>query len=310
MLREPTVPSSTGLVDQEKLALLSPREGALLAMASRGFLDKEIAVHLNVSENTLRTYWKRIRVKVGGGSRVELSAAFIRHQLDQGVPMVGGEPASWELDLRKWTIVYYDPFVPDLLGGVELGTKVDFNRVLALFHPEDMPKIRSLLLSVRDGHVPSFVYRARYIAPQGIGITCALVEVLREEYGKADRIRGRRIPFLDLTLPSPGNVVVGHCHRNLRTGEIRVDDGTRIIFRLTGYERDIRSALLARCHPDDRRTANTYIDDMIRRGFVDRRMSFQLIAEEDRYRWVTTDTHLNYDSEGPESADVTIMAYH
>jgi PAS domain S-box-containing protein len=53
---------------------LSRQEERVLALARQGFGDKQIAQELGLSPDTVRTYWQRIRTKVGAGTRAEIVA--------------------------------------------------------------------------------------------------------------------------------------------------------------------------------------------------------------------------------------------
>jgi DNA-binding CsgD family transcriptional regulator len=53
---------------------LSVREQDVLALASRGLTDKEIALELSISQSTVKSYWVRIRQKTGGYNRTEAVA--------------------------------------------------------------------------------------------------------------------------------------------------------------------------------------------------------------------------------------------
>jgi DNA-binding NarL/FixJ family response regulator len=58
---------------------LSEREAQVLAALAKGLLYKEIAVQLKISENTVRTYIKRIYEKLHVNSRTEAVAKFRIH---------------------------------------------------------------------------------------------------------------------------------------------------------------------------------------------------------------------------------------
>jgi len=55
---------------------LSDRESQVLTLLSKGCVYKEIGTHLNISENTVRTYVKRIYEKLHVHSRTEAVAKF------------------------------------------------------------------------------------------------------------------------------------------------------------------------------------------------------------------------------------------
>jgi PAS domain S-box-containing protein len=60
---------------------LSGQEEQVLLQSMSGLSDKEIALRLKVSIDTVRTYWKRIRQKVGGQTRPEIIALLLRSDL-------------------------------------------------------------------------------------------------------------------------------------------------------------------------------------------------------------------------------------
>ena len=63
---------------REVIQTLSPRESAILALATEGLTDTAIAHRLGISEGTVGTYWGRIRTKLGPFPRTELVAIQIR----------------------------------------------------------------------------------------------------------------------------------------------------------------------------------------------------------------------------------------
>ncbi len=59
---------------------LSQQESRVLALAMSGRIDKQIATEMGISLGTVRVYWKRIRMKVGG-TRSEVIANLARTSL-------------------------------------------------------------------------------------------------------------------------------------------------------------------------------------------------------------------------------------
>lgn len=53
---------------------LSEREHKILSLASKGLIDKEIAVQLDISLTTVRTYWDRLRAKLSASNRTHALA--------------------------------------------------------------------------------------------------------------------------------------------------------------------------------------------------------------------------------------------
>jgi PAS domain S-box-containing protein len=62
---------------------LSPRERQLLKLAASGLTDTAISVRLGISETTVKTYWRRIREKLGRNSRTELVAMVLRSEIEK-----------------------------------------------------------------------------------------------------------------------------------------------------------------------------------------------------------------------------------
>lgn len=81
---------------------LSARERQILGLASAGLLDKNISTELEISPNTLRTYWHRIRQKCGNLPRGALTAAFVQGQLpfseDTALAAPGSEQPLTNID--------------------------------------------------------------------------------------------------------------------------------------------------------------------------------------------------------------------
>ncbi|MEA2553117.1 MAG: hypothetical protein QOJ65_1293 [Fimbriimonadaceae bacterium] len=62
---------------------LSEREKEVLFLAGDGLTDKEIARKLNIGPKTVRTYWDRMRAKLGAASRTEVLAKALQSAHDQ-----------------------------------------------------------------------------------------------------------------------------------------------------------------------------------------------------------------------------------
>lgn len=67
-------------------ARLSERERQLLTLAAKGLTDAEIGKHLEISETTVKSYWGRVRTKLGPRNRTELVALSLgeerRHEIE------------------------------------------------------------------------------------------------------------------------------------------------------------------------------------------------------------------------------------
>jgi PAS domain S-box-containing protein len=66
------------MASPEREVRLSRQEERVLALATEGLTDKEIAQSLGIALDTVRTYWQRIREKRGGRTRAEITAGAVR----------------------------------------------------------------------------------------------------------------------------------------------------------------------------------------------------------------------------------------
>src|SRR4051812_18565898 len=99
---------------------LSPREQEVVELAGRGLADKEIQQQMGVTENTLKTYWKRIRAKLGDASRPGLVATYVRENSGTSVARDIPFEADWvyDWDTKIWRHVSARP----LPGNLQINT--------------------------------------------------------------------------------------------------------------------------------------------------------------------------------------------
>ena len=74
-----------------ELPRLSARETQLLDLAGKGFTDTAISHKLGISETTVKTYWARLRTKLGPFSRTELVAKVIRQHVKSAIEVLEEE---------------------------------------------------------------------------------------------------------------------------------------------------------------------------------------------------------------------------
>ena len=70
---------------------LSRQEERVLNLARQGLGDKQIALELGLSPDTVRTYWQRIRTKIGAGTRAEIVATISDKETEAKVKLVEQE---------------------------------------------------------------------------------------------------------------------------------------------------------------------------------------------------------------------------
>lgn len=74
--------------------LVTAREAEVLSLAADGLTDKEVADRLKVSQGTVRTYWNRIRKKLGATTRAQAVGAFVRSFAPSREDGPGASPAD------------------------------------------------------------------------------------------------------------------------------------------------------------------------------------------------------------------------
>lgn len=70
---------------------LSEREQQLIELAAEGLTDTAIAHRLGISEPTVKSYWGRVRIKLGPRNRTELVAHALREESEQIVTELNSE---------------------------------------------------------------------------------------------------------------------------------------------------------------------------------------------------------------------------
>jgi DNA-binding CsgD family transcriptional regulator len=163
---------------------ISPRECQLLDLASLGLGDKEIASRLSISVATVRTYWERIRQKIGATNRSEAIAIHVRG--------VGGAmpprdilrvPGTAVIGVRKDLQVVLANSEAESLFCVGPGDLI--GKLMGSVISERFQAFHShlrVLLSGRNQAVPSsvtfsvFGRRARGVVPLSVSMSLAHVE--------------------------------------------------------------------------------------------------------------------------------------
>lgn len=76
---------------------MSSRDISILGLAASGKADKQIASELGLSLSTVRTYWGRIREKLGASTRAQAVGLYVRGQSS----VSGGLPSTSRLATEK-----------------------------------------------------------------------------------------------------------------------------------------------------------------------------------------------------------------
>lgn len=286
-------------LDPSELDRLSAREKQVLSLASAGLLDKQIAAELSITQNTLRTYWSRIRAKVGEVPRSALSALFAERRAARADGGMFG--ASWHIDVEQRSFSYY--------GDRDFPTgEMPLEEVFDRFHPEDRARLRGLLAAIEEIKLPPFIFVARYLADDALELASAYVEVERNEAGRAVRIVGRAAPIINLASPSV-SASVGSYVRDLTTNRVTVDTGFSEIFRVDPNDPKLLDRVISRNCREYRAAFRSIVADMIEAGRLTQTHTYRLCFEDGTRLWASSHLTLEYESERPVRMRATVIAY-
>ena len=286
---------------------LSTREEQVLSYAAAGYIDKQIGAELGLSLNTLRTYWQRIRGKMGDVPRTALAVAYVEQVASAANATPVEEPDyDWEIDLDRGMLrrVSTRPWWLDLPVGVE----VPMEEVLARFHPEDQSRVRSILVAVKRSELSYFTYSARGITPTGIVTASSFVKVESDENGRPVKARGRIVPNLDVRTPEIGRIAIGYWERDMASGEFTADEGFCSIFAVEPGPH-LRDRAMRRFHPDEIARCRAFVTDTISAGLDRARATHRLVYDDGSVHWITTDLRIVYEDGVAIRALGTVMGF-
>lgn len=213
-------------------------------MAAAGMLDKQIGAELGLSTNTLRTYWTRIRSKLGDAPRAALVAEFVKSELDQGVP--GGVPIThegWIIDVPTMTMVASDSI--NDIHGLERGRAHAVENYSRLYHPEDREAARAALYEVIDGKIESAHLVFRLALESGIELVNLTVHSAKDSEGRVTKVYGYRARSRDCRVDHDPAVRVGRWERLFPEELIWIDDElAAIVGRPSGGTFDLNEIAL------------------------------------------------------------------
>lgn len=202
---------------------LSSRERQIIGMAAAGMLDKQIGVELGLSTNTLRTYWSRIRSKMGDAPRAALVAEFVKSNLRgsaEATTQVTHE--GWIIDVPTMSMTASDSI--NDLHGLEKGRPHHVSNYSRLYHPEDREATRAALYEVIEGRVDNAHLVFRLTLETGIELVNLSVHSVRDDSGSVAKVYGYRARSLDCRVDFDPSVRIGRWERLYPEETIWIDD--------------------------------------------------------------------------------------
>jgi DNA-binding CsgD family transcriptional regulator len=279
-----------------EIASLSKREREIVDLASMGFLDKEIFRRLNISENTLKTYWKRIRSKLGDASKPGLIASYLKLKATTEASPVPTLEPDWIYDYRNqiWRHVSDRP-IP---GNIQVKEPLSLDEVLSYFHPEDAEQLRALIASLKENDVDDFFFKARLVTARGLVQTSTFVHVIRDATGKPITLLGHRAVFHDLVASPIRELMVGYWEQDLTSDEITADVNLRFIFGMSDEGLQVEKARYSKLPAKHLSELQQLVSEALEQKKTRIRRSYRLEAPQSPFKWVTTDVRIEYDAAG------------
>jgi DNA-binding CsgD family transcriptional regulator len=230
------------------LERLSARERDVLELAVEGFLDKQICRELHISENTLRTYWSRIRSKLGPGSRVALASAYVgwKARRDGATDVASPAWRGWILTIGTGTIMASDD-VNDF-HRLERSVPHPAQAYCRLFHPDDREATAAGLETVARGELDCAHLVFRLVNERGAELVNLTVVLERDGDGEPARMLGFRTEAIDARPCRLPSLRVGSWSRTPMSDELQCDDEFRAIFSLDGAQPVSVEVVCARLH--------------------------------------------------------------
>ncbi|RYG22468.1 hypothetical protein EON82_17010 [bacterium] len=279
---------------------LSIREEQILRLAANGLLDKQIASELSVTENTLRTYWRRIRLKLGEAPRSALAAHYIKGRSVEDFQDRG----AWTLDVERKIVDYHGD--REILPRGE----ISLEEALTSFHADDRERMADLIQTLSRIDAPPITVMVRVITPQGVQVVTTRLECVRDNQGKVIQIVGKPVPILDLTLTPERRAHFGVYRRDLISGAVDIDDGFREIYRIGIGERNIREAVLERYCPASRDKMSGMVEGMVESGPGRRRWTACLCFSDGEKLRVSGQSYLEEQAGRPTAFVGVVVAFY
>jgi DNA-binding CsgD family transcriptional regulator len=227
---------------------LSDRERQVIGLAALGYADKQISEELGVSVHTLRTYWDRIRNKLGGLSRPALVAAYVSEQVAGGEIGLFEELGlhGWVMDAKTWLVRATEE--TNEYHGLRPGIPHHAKEYTRLIHPQDLPEFLEQLGRVRNGETRAVNAVYRNVVLGGTETVHTTLIGQRGKDGAVEKVYGMRIAHAECRPIAAPKVQFGRFSRSADGEAYEIDEGLASII---GQEetRTISEAELFACVP-------------------------------------------------------------
>ncbi len=287
-----------GALGGSMIESLSARERQVLGMAAAGMLDKQIGHELGLSLNTLRTYWQRIRTKVGDVPRTALVSQFVTEDLrsSETDDLDLLPPEGVIIDVLNGTMLASDS-VNDM-HGLEHGLPHPLAEYSRIYHPEDMESARSTIYDVIEGRLESAHVIFRLVPDTGVEVINVSLHGVRDAAGRVVKVYGYRVRALDCRRHHNPEVRVGSWERWVDSDEITIDQELASILGLSRAGSYPRDAIIERLHTDDQAAQGSAAMRAIDAGEAQFQLDSRVVGPDGSSFWVRTRAKIVEEADG------------
>jgi DNA-binding CsgD family transcriptional regulator len=272
----------------KRTSVLSERERQVLGMAASGMLDKQIAQELGLSQNTLRTYWRRVRDKLGELPRTALVSGFVREDLrlaeTEGLDQF--PPEGVVLDVINGTMLAADS-VNDI-HKLQRGVPHPLVAYSHIYHPEDRDAARRVIYDVIEGRLDSAHVIFRLVPDTGVEILSVSFHSVRDASGRVTKVYGYRVRALDCREGHSPDVRVGTWLRWADSEVLTIDADLAGMLELPGAGTYSRSEVYNRIHPDDHEDNRCAAEIAAAKGDDWFQQDARIVGSDGATRWIRT----------------------
>lgn len=288
---------------------LSEREREVLQLAASGFLDKQIGVELGVSLNTLRTYWTRIRSKLGDSPRAALAVAYVSSKVpdssDDQSHLTQHE--GWIWDIKNNTLLASDSI--NDLHGLDRGRPHPSIAYSRLYHPEDVDRARTAIHDVAEGRLGASTITFRLVTEAGVQPVTLMLRPIKDREGNLVKVIGYRTRSLDCRPENGGKVRIGFFFHNLDTGEFWADESACKIYGVAPEKATDRDAFLNRHHAEDRERIGRMVTESVRMGDPSPQVDSRIQLADGSETWIQIRMRIRKDQSGHTHVYETVLAF-
>lgn len=294
-----------------QFSVLSKKERQIVDLVVRGLLDKEICRELEISANTLRTYWSRIRTKLGNHTRSRLSAEYVAAGLLFPVdpdlirtrsPDRQLASSEWYKDMRA-DMTFAGDHINQALG-LEPGVPHPSAAYGNVLHPGDVEEVMRVYLNAVSNRLSSFAVTHRCAKGHLVTSHYTFAEI---EYDGNEPVvvRGHTVMINSSVLLS--HVRVGLWSQTHPQGALNVDNECRKLLGLEGLAKIEPEDLLQRVFPSDRPQLLSFFDHLFGRSEGRHRAAVRLMEGVHPGMHVQFHAHLEEDSTRAVGSIVAIV---